>query len=84
VARSNTVPGLLLTVKSGAGLAPLPVPLAVRDSDLVSVLGPLPGLYSPIYLLTHPDLRQMPRVRAFFDFIIEEIDSVRPVLTAGS
>ncbi|WP_426613677.1 LysR family transcriptional regulator [Bradyrhizobium sp. McL0616] len=84
VARSDTVPGLLMTVKSGAGLAPLPVPLAIRDSDLVSVLGPLPGLYSPIYLLTHPDLRHMPRVRTFFDFIIEEIDSVRPVLTAGS
>ena len=84
VARSNTVPGLLMTVKSGAGLAPLPVPLAVRDSDLVSVLGPLPGLYSPIYLLTHPDLRHMPRVRTFFDFIIEEIDSVRPVLTGVS
>jgi DNA-binding transcriptional LysR family regulator len=84
VARSDTVPGLLMTVKSGAGLAPLPVPLAARDSELVSVLGPLPGLYSPIYLLTHPDLRHMPRVRTFFDFIIEEIDRVRPVLTAGS
>ena len=84
VARSNTVPGLLMTVKSGAGLAPLPVPLAVRDSELVAVLGPLPGLYSPIYLLTHPDLRNMPRVRKFFDFIIEEIDSVRPVLTSGN
>lgn len=56
VARSNTVPGLLMTVKSGAGLAPLPVPLAFQETDLVSVLGPLPGLYSPIYLLTHPDL----------------------------
>jgi DNA-binding transcriptional LysR family regulator len=84
VARSNTVPGLLMTVKSGAGLAPLPVPLGVRETDLVSVLGPLPGLYSPIYLLTHPDLRHMPRVRTFFDFIIAEIDSVRPVLTAGN
>jgi DNA-binding transcriptional LysR family regulator len=84
VARSNTVPGLLMTVKSGAGLAPLPVPLAIRETDLVSVLGPLPGLYSPIYLLTHPDLRHMPRVRTFFDFIIAEIDSVRPVLTAGN
>ncbi len=84
VARSNTVPGLLMTVKSGAGLAPLPVPLAIRETDLVSVLGPLPGLYSPIYLLTHPDLRHMPRVRTFFDFIIAEIDSVRAVLTAGN
>ena len=39
VARSNTVPGLLMTVKSGAGLAPLPVPLGMRETDLVSVLG---------------------------------------------
>ncbi|KJC62110.1 hypothetical protein UP10_01650 [Bradyrhizobium sp. LTSPM299] len=84
VARSNTVPGLLMTVRSGAGLAPLPMPLAVRETDLVSVLGPLPGLYSPIYLLTHPDIRHTPRVRTFFDFIIAEIDSVRTVLTAGN
>ena len=84
VARSNTVPGLLMTVKSGAGLAPLPMPLAMQEADLVSVLGPVPGLYSPIYLLTHPELRHMPRVRTFFDFIIAEIDSVRPILTAGN
>ena len=83
VARSNTVPGLLMSVKSGAGLAPLPIPLAVRETELECVLGPVPGLYSPIYLLTHPDLRHMPRVRAFFDFIVDEIDQVRPILTAG-
>jgi DNA-binding transcriptional LysR family regulator len=81
VARSNTVPGLLMSVRSGAGLAPLPMPLAMRDSELERVLGPVPGLYSPIYLLTHPDLRQMPRIRAFFDFIVAEIEQVRSVLT---
>jgi DNA-binding transcriptional LysR family regulator len=82
VARSNTVPGLMMTVRSGAGLAPLPMPLAGRDPDLVCVLGPLPGLYSPIYLLTHPDLRSTPRIGAFFDFVVDEIDSIRAVLTA--
>ncbi len=80
-ARSNTVPGLMMTVKSGAGLAPLPMPLAARETELVRVLGPVPGLFSPIYLLTHPDLRHTPRIRAFFDFIIAELDNVRPVLT---
>jgi DNA-binding transcriptional LysR family regulator len=80
-ARSNTVPGLMMTVKSGAGLAPLPMPLAVREADLVRVLGPLPGLISHIYLLTHPDLRRTRRVGAFFDFIIAELDNVRLVLT---
>jgi DNA-binding transcriptional LysR family regulator len=79
--RSNTVPGLLLGVRSGLGLAPLPVPLAARHPELVRVLGPLPGLFSPIYLLTHPDLRHAPRVGAFFDYMIAELDSVRPLLT---
>jgi DNA-binding transcriptional LysR family regulator len=78
--RSNSVPGLLLTVRSGLGLAPLPVPLAGHDPELVRVLGPLPGLFSPIYLLTHPDLRHSPRVSAFFDYIIAQLDSVRPLL----
>jgi DNA-binding transcriptional LysR family regulator len=79
-ARSNTVPGLMMTVKSGVGLAPLPVPLADRDPDLVRVLGPLPGLFSPIYLLAHPELRQTPRVKALFEYIIAEVESVRPLL----
>jgi len=81
VARSNTVPGLLMSVRSGAGLAPLPMPLAARDSELERVIGPVPGLYSPIYLLTHPDLRQMPRVNAFFDFVVEELERIKLVLT---
>jgi DNA-binding transcriptional LysR family regulator len=80
-ARSNTVPGLLMSVRSGAGLAPLPMPLAMREVELERVLGPLPGLYSPIYLLTHPDLRHVPRVSAFFEFIVTEIEQVRSVLT---
>ncbi len=79
-ARSNSVSGLLMTVRSGAGLAPLPVPLAARDPELVRVLGPLPGLFSPIYLLTHPDLRRAPRVSAFFEYIIAELETVRPLL----
>jgi len=81
VARSNTVPGLMMTVRSGAGLAPLPMPLAGRDPDLLCMLGPVPGLYSPIYLLTHPDLRRTPRIEAFFDFVVDELDTIRDVLT---
>ncbi len=81
VARSNTVPGLLMSVRSGAGLAPLPMPLAARDAELERVIGPVPGLYSPIYLLTHPDLRRMPRVSALFDFVVEELERVKLLLT---
>jgi molybdate transport repressor ModE-like protein len=81
VARSNTVPGLMMTVRSGAGLAPLPMPLAGHDPDLICALGPVAGLYSPIYLLTHPDLRRTPRISAFFDFVVDELESIRTALT---
>ena len=78
---SNTVPGLLMTVRSGAGIAPLPIPLASKETDLVALLSPIPGLESNVYLLTHPDLRRMPRISAFFDFMIAEVDTVRRVLS---
>lgn len=83
-ARSNSLPGVLLAVKSGAGLAPLPVPLAGRESDLMIVLGPLRELTFPFYLLMHQDMRQTPRVRAFFDFIEAEIKTVRMMMLGAS
>jgi hypothetical protein len=32
-------------------------------------------------LLTHPDLRRTPPVAAFFDFIVEERDAMKSILT---
>jgi DNA-binding transcriptional LysR family regulator len=80
-ARSNSIPGLLLAVKSGVGLAPVPSALAEGEKDLVRLLSPIPELATTFYLLTHPDLRDSPRVSAFFDFINSEIGLVRAVLT---
>jgi len=77
-AQSSNVPSVLLAVKSGAGLAPLPAPLADRDDELVCVLGPIPELSYPMYLLVHRDLRKVPRISAFFDFCLNEL---RPILT---
>ena len=47
---------------------------------LVRVLDPVPESMSSVYLLVHPDLRNVPRVRALFDFMVSEIDSFRPLL----
>jgi DNA-binding transcriptional LysR family regulator len=71
---------VVLAVKSGAGLAPLPVIVAEQDSDLVEALPPLPDLSAPFHLLIHEDMRQAPYVRAFFDFVVREIGLVRSVL----
>jgi DNA-binding transcriptional LysR family regulator len=63
------------------GIAPLPTALGDAEEDLVRVLGPIPELARIWRLLAHPDVRRTPRVSAFFDFIIEEIDALRPILT---
>jgi DNA-binding transcriptional LysR family regulator len=81
VARNNSVLGLVYAVKSGIGIAPLPTALGDAEDDLVSVLGPIPELARIWRLLTPPDLRRTPRVSAFFDFMVEEIETLRPILT---
>ena len=81
---SETVIGALTAVKSGAGLAILPVQLGDPEKDLVRVIDPVPELMSKVYLLVHPDLRKIPRVRTFIDFVFSEIDSYRPLLLGKS
>lgn len=79
-ARNNSVLGVLLAVKSGVGVAPLPTTIADADEELVQVLPPVPELARGWYLLAHPSLRHTPRVSALFDFIIEELPAVRAIL----
>jgi DNA-binding transcriptional LysR family regulator len=81
VARNNSVLGLLYSVKAGVGIAPLPTAIADAEPELVRVLGPVPELARIWRLLTRADLRHTPRISAFFDFMIEEIDTLRPIIT---
>ena len=80
VARNDSVRGVLLAVKSGVGVAPLPTTLAEQEDSLVQVLPPVPELQRGWYLLTHPDLRKAPRIAAFFDFVVKNRDLLRPIL----
>ena len=78
--RCNSVTSALMTVRSGVGIAPLPIPTGSADADLRLLLT-LPNITMSHFLLTHPDLRRMPRIKAFFDFMAAEIISVRHALT---
>ena len=80
-ARSSSVLGLIYSVKAGLGVGPLPVPLGDAEPDLVRVLEPVAELSRIWRLLTTRELRRTPRVSAFFDFIIEEIETLRPIIT---
>ena len=81
VARNNSVLGLVYSAKSGIGVAALPTALGNAEEDLVRVLGPIPELARIWRILAHPDTRATPRVSAFFDFIADEIEALRPILT---
>jgi DNA-binding transcriptional LysR family regulator len=79
-ARSSSVLGLIDAVKAGIGVGPLPLPLGDAEPDLVRVLGPVAELSRIWRVLTTRELRRTPRVSAFFDFIVEELDTLRPIL----
>jgi len=81
VARNHSVLGLLHSVKAGVGVGPLPTAIADAAGDLVRVLGPIAELTRIWRILTLPQLRHVPRVAALFDFLVEEIDSLRPIIT---
>lgn len=81
VGRSNSVLGLLYAAKAGVGVAPLPIALGDAEPELVRVLEPVAELTRIWRVLTTPELRHTPRVAAFFDFIIDEIDTLRPIIT---
>jgi DNA-binding transcriptional LysR family regulator len=73
VYRINTVLGLAEAAAAGVGFALLPCFIGSATPGLVRLTGPLPDLANGIWLLTHADLRQTARVRAFMDFAAGEI-----------
>lgn len=80
-ARSDSVLGLLYSVKAGLGVAPLPTALGDAEPDLVRVLGPVAALTRIWRVLTTPELRHTPAVEAFFDFLVEDTEGLRPIIT---
>ena len=81
VARNNSVLGLLYSVKGGIGVGPLPTPVGDGEPGVVRVFGPVPELSRSWRLLTTTEMRRTPRVAAFFDFVVSEIESFQPLLT---
>jgi len=79
-ARSESWPGFVSAVKSGVGLGPLPIHHGDREKELVRLIDAAPELVSHFWLLTHRDMRRTPRVRAFFDYVVEELKAFRVLL----
>lgn len=83
-ARAESVLGLLHAARAGVGVAALPTAIADADPDLVRAFGPVPDLTRAWRLLAHRDTRSLPKVEAFFAFVLSNRRSLAPILTGGS
>lgn len=74
--RCNTVQNLAAAVRSGNGIAPLPVFLAGGDPSFVRCL-PALSMSAPIWLLYRSGQRNEPHLRVFVDAVSERFLSMR-------
>lgn len=56
-------------VQAGAAIGVAPHFLMAGTPGMVDLSGPLPEIDTELWLLTHPDMRHLRRVKAFFDFV---------------
>ena len=75
VYKINSMIGLAEAAAGGAGLVLLPCYVGTAVPGSRSSARRCPELEGELWLLTHPDLRNTARVRAFLDFCADEIDA---------
>ena len=79
VYRINTVLGLAEAIAAGIGFGLLPCSIGASTPGLTRLTTPIDAA-DGLWLLTHSDLRQTARVRAFMDFAASEIAKRRKQL----
>jgi DNA-binding transcriptional LysR family regulator len=79
VFRADSLLTLAQAARSGMGLAILPCYLADTDPMLARVSSPIDELASDLWLLTHPELARVARIRTFMDAMYDQIVQVRPL-----
>ena len=73
VHRGDSLLALLQAAKAGIGMAALPCYLADREPALRRVGTTLDEAAVPLWLIAHPDLRQVRRIRALGEFLSERL-----------
>ncbi len=73
VMRVDSLVGMVHAVAHGVGAAMLLCPLADGRPDFVRIAEPQAALDTQLWILTHPDLRQVARVRAFSQYMFDAL-----------
>lgn len=71
--RTDSHPAVLAAIRAGLGIAVVQRPIGLADPNLVPVLPDLAWGAIPIWVVTHRDLRDVPRVRTAFDHLVDEL-----------
>jgi DNA-binding transcriptional LysR family regulator len=71
--RVDSLVGMVDAVAHGLGAGLLLCPLADARSELVRLAPPDPALDTQVWILTHPDLRQVARMRVFTQFVFDAL-----------
>jgi DNA-binding transcriptional LysR family regulator len=75
--RANAIAGLAALARAGLGVAALPCYLGDRDPALRRLTTPMAEMESALWLLIHPDLRRLVRLRAVLDFFAPRLQADR-------
>jgi DNA-binding transcriptional LysR family regulator len=78
--RSNNLLNQMAAAKAGFGLVALPCFMTADQPELARVLAITDAPVNQFWLLTHPDLRETARIRAFLDFMAKALAADRALL----
>ena len=78
--RASSLVALQAAAREGMGAALLPCFLGDADAALERLTQPLPELDVSLWVLLHPDLKRTARIRAFVDFIVPQLEHLRPLI----
>jgi molybdate transport repressor ModE-like protein len=71
--KSNSATNMFASVRAGIAIGSMPCILADMEADLVQIFPPDSESLSSTWMVTRPDLKDAPRVRAFIDFFAPRI-----------
>lgn len=71
--RTDSHPGQLAAARAGLGIVVMPQPVGLADPRLAHVLPEVVVGTLAVFVVAHRDLRRVPRVRATFDHLADEL-----------
>jgi DNA-binding transcriptional LysR family regulator len=74
--RSNSLINLVANLKAGLGLGALPTLIGDTEPELMRCFPPPPELTAEIWLIVREELKGQPHVRAFTEFLAEDLRKV--------